>query len=162
MVGWYGSECHGVVINNSRCQPHAPIPRVCEGQSYVYQTMCVVARSASHLVLGCSANSGHCARHWERGMALGTMSLHSNHLTHAWWYTTLCAMSHHASFLLLNREWNSVAARNGCCVCGVNAFMFSPIAWANTCHNAFTNLHSKCTWSTVFLLPHLHLSVGCA
>ena len=84
-----------------------------------------------------------CKRRWERGLALGMMSLHSNHLTHAWWYTTLCAMSHHVSFLFLNREWNSVAARNGCCVCGVNAFMFSPIAWANTCHNAFTNLHSK-------------------
>ena len=100
-------------------------------------------------------------RHWERGMALGMMSLHSNHLTHAWWYTTLCAMSHHVSFLL-SCEWNSVPARNGCCVCGVNAFMFSPIAWANTCHNAFTHLHSKSTWSTVILLLHLHLSVGCA
>ena len=99
MVGWCGSECRGVVFNNSRCQPHAPVPRVCEGQSRVSQSLCVVASSASLLVLGCSANSGHCARHWERGMALGMMSLHSNYLTHAWWSTTPCAMSHHVSFL---------------------------------------------------------------
>ena len=66
MVGWCESECHGVVFNNSRCQPHALVPRVCEGQSYVYQTMCVVARSASHLVLGCSANSEHCAKGVEK------------------------------------------------------------------------------------------------
>ena len=32
-------------------------------------------------------------RCWERGMALGMMSLHSNHLTLAWCCTTLCAMS---------------------------------------------------------------------
>ena len=44
----------------------------------------------------------------------------------------------------LSHKWNSVPARNVSCVCGVNAFMFSPIAWVNTCHNAFTNLHSKC------------------
>ena len=32
-----------------------------------------------------------CKRRWERGMALGMMSLHSNHLTHAWWYNnTVC------------------------------------------------------------------------
>ena len=37
-----------------------------------------------------------CKRRWERGMALGMMSLHNNHLAHAWWYTALCAMSHHA------------------------------------------------------------------
>ena len=77
-------------------------------------------------------------------------------------HNTVCHVTPCASFLFLNCEWNSVAARNGCCVCGANAFMFSPIACANTCHNAFTNLHSKCTWSTVILLPHLHLSVGCA
>ena len=28
-------------------------------------------------------------------------------------------------------------------------------------HSDFTNLHSKCTSSTVILLPHLHLSVCC-
>ena len=31
-----------------------------------------------------------------------------------------------SSFLLLNREWNTVAARNVCCVCGVNAVSVSP------------------------------------
>ena len=35
---------------------------VCEGQSRVYQSLCVVARSASLLVLGCSAQSGYCAK----------------------------------------------------------------------------------------------------
>ena len=135
----------------------------CVRGSHMYQSLCVVANSASLFGVGMFCPLGAlCKRHRGRGMALGMMSLHNNHLTHAWWYTTLCAMSHHVSFLFLNREWNSVAARNGCCVCGVNAFMFSPIAWANTCHNAFTNLHSKCTWSTVILLPHLHLCVGCA
>ena len=40
-----------------------------------------------------------CKRRWERGMTLGMMSLHNNHLTHVWWCTTLYAISHHASFL---------------------------------------------------------------
>ena len=40
------------------------------------------------------------------------MSLQSSHLTHAWQYTTLCAMLHHLSFLLLNRGWNSAPSRN--------------------------------------------------
>ena len=34
---------------------------------------------------------------------------HQPSLTHAWWCTTLCAMSNHVSFILLNGEWNSVA-----------------------------------------------------
>ena len=42
------------------------------------------------------------------GMALGMMSLQSTHLTPAYMYTTLCAMSHHLSFLLLNCGWNSL------------------------------------------------------
>ena len=42
MIGWCGSECHGVVFNNSRCQPHAPVPRVCEGQSRVCVKACVL------------------------------------------------------------------------------------------------------------------------
>ena len=62
MVRLCGSECHGVVIINSWCQPHAPVPCVCEGQSHVHQSLCVVARSASLLVLGCSANLGYCTK----------------------------------------------------------------------------------------------------
>ena len=42
MVGWCGSECHGVVFNNSRCQLHAPVPPVCEGQSRVCFEPCVL------------------------------------------------------------------------------------------------------------------------
>ena len=59
-------------------------------------------------------------RRSERGTVLVMMSLQSSHLTHAW-YTVLCSMSHHVSFLLLNGSWNSVPSRSGCCVCGVNA-----------------------------------------
>ena len=40
-------------------------------------------------------------------------------------------------------------------------FTMSPFACAMIDHSGFTNLHSKCTSSTVFLLPHLHLSVCC-
>ena len=56
--------------------------------------------------------------HWQ--LSLGMLSLQSSHLTHAWSSTILCAMSHHASFFLLDHVWNSVPSRNACCVCGMN------------------------------------------
>ena len=62
MVGWCGYKCHDVVFNNTWYQPHVPVPHVCEEQSPMYQSLCVVAWSASHLVLGCSAHLGHCAK----------------------------------------------------------------------------------------------------
>ena len=40
-------------------------------------------------------------------------------------------MSHHVSFLLLNGCWNSVASRNRCCVCGVNAIHSESICLCN-------------------------------
>ena len=40
-------------------------------------------------------------------------------------------------------------------------FTVSLFACAMIDHSGFTNLHSKCTSSTVFLLQHLHLSVCC-
>ena len=40
-------------------------------------------------------------------------------------------------------------------------FTVSLFACAMIDHSGFTNLHSKCTSSTVILLPHLHLSVCC-
>ena len=71
-------------INSCQCQPIHPF-LVVEEQSSVYQNWCILASSASLLVLGCSAHSAAlCERHWERGMALGMMSLHNSHLTHAW------------------------------------------------------------------------------
>ena len=89
------------------------------------------------------------------------MMLHSSHLTHAWWYTTLCAILHHASFLLLNHGWDNVPSRNVFRDCGIKAFSVSPFACAKIDHSGFTYLHSKCTWSTVIRFPHLHLSVSC-
>ena len=41
-------------------------------------------------------------------------------------------------------------------------FTVSLFACAMIDHSGFTNLHSKCTSSTVILLPHLHQSVCCA
>ncbi len=78
MVGWCGGECDGVFHQQLSISAHPPIPRVVEEQSSVYQSLCFVGTSASLLVFRCSANSGHCTRHWERGMALGMMLLHSN------------------------------------------------------------------------------------
>ena len=49
-----------------------------------------------------------------------------------------------------------------CCVCGTNEFTESLFACTKITHSGFTNLHSKCTWSTVIPVPHLHLSVCCA
>ena len=86
-----------------------------------------------------------------RGMASTMVSLHSNHHTHAWWYTTLCVMFHHVFFLLLNPGWNSVAWRDGCCFCGVNALSVSLFARPNTCHCAFTKHRSKCETHHVWL-----------
>ena len=75
---------------------------MCEEQSCVYQSQCVLASSINFLVLTCPARCGHCARRSESGMALGMMSLQTSHLTHAWSSTTLCVMSHHKSVFLLN------------------------------------------------------------
>ena len=156
-----GVEMSVVVWSSTVNVNHMHLSLMCGGQSCVLQSLCGLARLSKCVSVGMFCPLGAlCKRCWERGMALGMMLLHSNHLTHAWWHTTLCAMSHHVSFLLLNHKWNSVATRNVCGVCGVNAFMFSPIPWANTCHNGFMNLHPKCTWYAVILLPHLHLCVG--
>ena len=102
-------------INSCQCQPmHSSL--VLEGQSHVYHSQCILASSISLSVLACFAKCGHCVRRSESGMALAVMSLQSSHLTHACMHTTLCAMSHHVSFLLLNGGWNSVPSRNGSCV----------------------------------------------
>ena len=40
--GWCGSECHGVVTNTCQCQPiHSSL--ICEEQSCVYQSQCVLS-----------------------------------------------------------------------------------------------------------------------
>ena len=58
--GWRGSECHWVVINSCQCQPMHP-SLVCEEQSCVYQSQCVLASSTNFMVLTCAAKCGHCA-----------------------------------------------------------------------------------------------------
>ena len=81
--GWCGSECHGVVTNTCQCQPMHP-SLICEEQSCVYQSRCVLASSTNFMVLTCVVRCEHCARRSESGIALGMMSLQSSHLTHAW------------------------------------------------------------------------------
>ena len=81
--GWCGSECHGVVINNCQWLP-MNLSLMCEEQSCVYQSRCVLASSINFMVLTCAVRCRHCSRHSESGMALGMMSLQSSHLTHAW------------------------------------------------------------------------------
>ena len=48
--GWCGSECHGVVINNCQRQPMHP-SLICEEQSCVYQSQCVLASLTNFMVL---------------------------------------------------------------------------------------------------------------
>ena len=120
----------GCFINSCQCQPMHP-SLVLERQSRVYHSRCILASSISLMVLACFAKCGHCVSRSERGMALVMMSLQSSHLTLACMYTTLCAMPHHVSFLLLNGGWNSVASRNGCCVGGVNAIHSESICLCN-------------------------------
>ena len=91
----------GWVINTCQYQSMHP-SLICEEQSCVSQSRCVLASSISFMVLMCAARCGHCARRSESGMALGMMPLQSSHLTHAWSSTTLCVISHHASFFLLS------------------------------------------------------------
>ena len=117
-------------INSCQCQPIHP-SLVIEGQSRVYHSRCVLASWISSSVLACLAKCGHCVRRSESGMALGMMSLQSSHLTLTCIYTTPCAMSHHVSFLLMNRCWNSVASRTECCICGVNAIHSESVCLCN-------------------------------
>ena len=143
----------GCFINNCQCQPMHP-SLVLEGQSCVYHSRCILASSISLSVLACLAKCGHCVRRSESGMALVMMPLQSIHLTHACMYTTLCAMSHHVSFLFLNGGWNSVPSRNGCCVLGVNAFTVSlclcthkPLSSINSHHSMTACCHCDCDGS---------------
>ena len=71
------------VINNCQCQP-MHLSLMCEEQSCVYQSRCVLASSTNFMVLMCSVRCGLCARRSECGIALGMMSLQSIHLTLAW------------------------------------------------------------------------------
>ena len=59
----------GWVINSCQCQPmHSS--HMCEEQSHVYQSRCVLAISINFLVFACPARFGHCSRHSESGMTL--------------------------------------------------------------------------------------------
>ena len=71
VMGWSSA-----LVNVSPCIR----PSLCEEQSCVYQSRCVLASSANFLVLICPARCGHCARRSESGMDLGMMSLQSSHL----------------------------------------------------------------------------------
>ena len=67
-----------------------------------------------------------------------------------------------SSFLLLNREWNTVAARNVCCVCGVNAVSVCPfVIWRLTTivsrictQSAHDSLWFSCHTCTDMLIVH--------
>ena len=72
-------------------------------------------------------------------------------------HTQHCVPCH--TMRLSSEPWLSVPSWNARCVCGTNEFTESPFACTKNAHSGFTNLHSKCTWSTVILPPHLHLSV---
>ena len=80
VMGWSST-----IVNVSPCSH----PSLCEEQSCVYQSQCVLASSTNFMVLACPVRCGHCSRRSESGMALGMMSLQSSHLTHAWSSTTL-------------------------------------------------------------------------
>ena len=107
MVGWCGSECHDVVFNNSRCQSHAPVPRVCEGQSRVCIKLCVLLQgSVSLLVLGCSVAWREC---WHGGgvKSVGGQWMEGKRasgvggiVTRLWWlvFGLWCPHAHHCSF----------------------------------------------------------------
>ena len=69
----------GWVINNCQCRPMHP-SLMCEEQSCVYQSRCVLVSSINFMVLTCPARCGHCSRHLEIGIALGMMSLQTSHL----------------------------------------------------------------------------------
>ena len=47
MAGWCGSECHGVVFSNSRCQPHALVPYVWGTVTCVSKPVCCCKASKS-------------------------------------------------------------------------------------------------------------------
>ena len=159
--GWCGSESDGMFHQQLSMSAHAPIPRPWGTVTCVYHSRCALASSVSLIVLECLAKCGHCVRHWESGMALGMMPLQSSHLSHAWMYTTLCVISHHVSFLLLDGCWNSLPSRNGCCVCGVNAIHSESVClwndWPQWFHESalkghFIHCHSLVTLAPVCLL----------
>ena len=64
-------EWSSTIVNVSPCTR----PSLCEEQSHVFQSRCVLASSTNFMVLMCAARCGDCARRSESGIALGMMLL---------------------------------------------------------------------------------------
>ena len=72
-------------------------------------------------------------------------------------------MSHHLSFLLLNRGWSSVPSRNACCDCGVNAIHSESVClcndWPQWFHESALKVHIIHCVSLATLAPVCLLSM---
>ena len=101
LVGWGGCECDDLVSNtlSSSVSVTSTHPSMVSHSSVCFKGIVFVVTSISVLVLLCCLTFAPFVQSSSQlQLALGMMSLQSSHLTHAWSSTTLCVMSHHASF----------------------------------------------------------------
>ena len=123
MIAWYSTVVE--------CQRHA-----CTHVSWLRESHIIKEVS---LIEKVSENDGvdmlwHlwslCQSHHKHQRALALTQFPTTHHIHDQCFTTLRAMSHHASFHCVNGGCNSAVSRNGCCVCDVNAIRPVPFCYA--------------------------------
>ena len=150
--GWCGSECHGVFHQQLSMSAHAPV-------SHPESTVTCVSQPVYSCELNQFDGVGMSCQMWAlceafrkwNGFGDDVIAEQPSHpCLHV--HNTVC---HVTPFVVPSSE------RMGVVFVVSMPFTVSLFACAMIDHSGFTNLHSKCTSSTVILLPHLHLSVCC-
>ena len=113
------------------------------------------------MVLKCCDTCSHCAKAIHKHQeTLALMLFHTTHhsqMADASWYCVPChIMCPSFIWMAVGTVW---LPEMGVVFVMSMAFTVSPFACAMIDNSGFTNLHSKCTSSTVILLPHLHQCV---
>ena len=128
---------------------HIRISLVHEGQSHV----------KGWLVLACCGTC-YCAKAIQAQMSFGLHVIpHPSHhipMAGVSQHCVPCYTNDHFFWMVVGTVW----LQEMCVVFVVSMpFTVSLFACAMIDHSGFKNMHSKCTSSTVILLPHLHFSV---
>ena len=124
-----------------QCHPYLTIPHAWRTVTCVRKEVLMKGKVRMMVFKYCGI-CVHCAKTIHKHKwAFALITFHIIQHTHGWCFTALC---HDVSFSLSSCEWNSVASRNGCCVCGVNTMnIVCHFACENTTHRTSTNHYSN-------------------
>ena len=150
----------GGVINTCQCQPIHP-SLMCEEQSRAYQSRCVLASSTNFFGVDVSCQVWTLCKAFRKWNGFGDDVIaeqpsHPCLVIH----NTVCHVT--PCVFLSSESWLKQCSFKKCSLCLWNEWIHrKSVCLREKRPQWFHNLHSKCTWSTVILPLHLHLSVCC-